>query len=114
MSFRILAPLPQGTADILNNDVAKFLVTLHRLFNGTRLRLLQKRVDRQKDIDNGKFPTFLPETEAIRKNDAWKGAPLAPGLVDRRVEITGPVDRKMIINALNSGATQFMADFEGN
>lgn len=56
---------------------------------------------------------FLPETAAIRADPTWQGPPPAPGLVDRRVEITGPVDRKMVINALNSGATQFMADFEG-
>ena len=107
-----IATLPIGSSDILNADVVKFLTTLHRIFNPIRLNLLQRRVARQKEIDNGKFPTFLPETEAIRKNDTWRGAPLAPGLVDRRVEITGPVDRKMVINALNSGATQFMADFE--
>jgi malate synthase len=60
----------------------------------------------------GKFPTFLPETQGIRNDLTWKAAPPAPGLVDRRVEITGPVDRKMVINALNSGASTFMADFE--
>jgi len=61
----------------------------------------------------GVMPDFLPETRAIRDDPAWRGAAPAPGLVDRRVEITGPVDRKMVINALNSGATQYMADFEG-
>jgi hypothetical protein len=73
----------------------------------------QKREERQQAIDRGQMPDFLPETAAIRADDTWKGAPPAPGLVDRRVEITGPVDRKMVINALNSGATQYMADFEG-
>jgi len=61
----------------------------------------------------GRFPDFLKSTEWIRTDPTWKGAPPAPGLVDRRVEITGPVDRKMVINALNSGASTFMADFEG-
>ena len=61
----------------------------------------------------GKLPNFLPETEWIRKDPTWQGASPAPGIVNRTVEITGPVDRKMVINALNSGATQFMADFEG-
>ncbi len=60
-----------------------------------------------------RLPDFLPETAAVRASPAWRCAPPAPGLVDRRVEITGPVDRKMVINALNSGATQYMADFEG-
>lgn len=59
------------------------------------------------------MPNFLPQTEWIKNDPTWKGAAPAPGLIDRRVEITGPVDRKMVINALNSGATQFMADFEG-
>jgi malate synthase len=108
----IKGALTPEQGEVLNKDVQLFLATLHRLFNNTRLNLLQKRIQRQNEIDNGKFPTFLIETENIRKNDAWKGPPLAPGLVDRRVEITGPVDRKMVINALNSGATQFMADFE--
>lgn len=74
---------------------------------------LQRRDERQQAIDRGQLPDFLPETAAIRADDTWKGAAPAPGLVDRRVEITGPVDRKMVINALNSGATQYMADFEG-
>ncbi len=64
-------------------------------------------------IPTNRMPDFLPETAAIRAAPSWKCAPPAPGLVDRRVEITGPVDRKMVINAMNSGATQFMADFEG-
>lgn len=59
------------------------------------------------------FPDFLKETRAVREDPSWKGANPAPGMIDRRVEITGPVDRKMVINALNSGASTFMADFEG-
>jgi malate synthase len=73
--------------------------------------LLAARVDRQKAIDGGKLPDFLPETAAIREGD-WVAAPIPADIQDRRVEITGPVDRKMIINALNSGAKVFMADFE--
>lgn len=64
-------------------------------------------------LSTNRMPDFLPETAAVRAAPSWKCAPPAPGLVDRRVEITGPVDRKMVINAMNSGATQFMADFEG-
>ena len=65
----------------------------------------------QREIDNGKLPDFLPETAGIRESE-WRVAPIPKDLLDRRVEITGPVDRKMIINALNSGANVFMADFE--
>lgn len=67
---------------------------------------------RQAELDNGKLPDFLPETKHIRESPSWKGAPPAPGLVDRRVEITGPTDRKMVVNALNSDVWTYMADFE--
>lgn len=83
------------------------------MFNPRRKELLARRDERQKALDAGGLLDFLPETRHIRENDAWKGPYPAPGLVDRRVEITGPVDRKMIINALNSGASVYMADFEG-
>jgi len=83
------------------------------LFNPRRKELLARRDERQKLLDAGGSLDFLPETRGIRENDAWKGPMPGPGLIDRRVEITGPVDRKMIINALNSGASVFMADFEG-
>src|SRR5271154_2330327 len=76
-----------------------------------RLELLVRRMGRQEDFDAGKLPDFLPETKSIRDGD-WKVAPVPADLLDRRVEITGPVDRKMIVNALNSGAKVFMADFE--
>jgi malate synthase len=98
---------------ILTKDAVAFLALLHRSFNGTRKELLQKRIERQAELDRGILPDFLPETKQIRENDAWKGAPPAPGLIDRRVEITGPTDRKMVINALNSDAFTYMADFEG-
>lgn len=101
-------------AAILSPEALTFVATLHRSFNATRKQLLAKRSERQSALDRGEWmPDFLPETESIRNDASWQGAPLAPGLEDRRVEITGPVDRKMIINALNSGASTYMADFEG-
>ncbi|KAI9266723.1 malate synthase A [Phascolomyces articulosus] len=99
-------------AAILSPEALEFVATLHRQFNQTRKSLLVKREERQLAIDQGELPDFLPETTSVRQDPNWKGAPLAPGLEDRRVEITGPVDRKMVINALNSGASTFMADFE--
>ena len=98
---------------ILTKDAVAFLTLLHRSFNATRKSLLQRRVIRQAELDKGILPDFLPETKHIRENDAWKGAPPAPGLIDRRVEITGPTDRKMVVNALNSEVWTYMADFEG-
>jgi len=98
---------------ILSKDAVAFLALLHRSFNATRKELLQRRVIRQAELDKGQLPDFLPETKHIRENDAWKGARPAPGLVDRRVEITGPTDRKMVVNALNSDVWTYMADFEG-
>lgn len=98
---------------ILTKDAITFLALLHRSFNKTRKELLQRRVIRQQELDRGVLPDFLPETKHIRENDAWKGAPPAPGLIDRRVEITGPTDRKMVVNALNSDVWTYMADFEG-
>ncbi|MEW5307901.1 MAG: hypothetical protein WDW36_010269 [Sanguina aurantia] len=108
----LLAPVAGEHADIVSPAAQTFLATLHRCFNARRLSLLQKRNDRQRDIDAGIFPDFLKETRAVREDPSWKGANPAPGMIDRRVEITGPVDRKMVINALNSGASTFMADFE--
>ena len=97
--------------EILSPAAQVFLNELHRKFNGRRAELLARRVVRQQAIDNGALPDFLPETGEIRES-AWTVAPIPADLADRRVEITGPVDRKMIINALNSGASVFMADFE--
>jgi malate synthase len=105
------APLGPGFEEILTPQALSFLIELHHRFDARRRELLEKRVARQKAIDAGEFPTFLPETESVRKAD-WKVAPIPSDLMDRRVEITGPVDRKMVINALNSGATVFMADLE--
>jgi len=104
------APGPRQD-EILSPEALAFLAKLHRRFNGRRLELLDHRAKRQKRFDAGELPDFLPETRAIREGD-WKVAPIPADLTDRRVEITGPVDRKMIVNALNSGAKVFMADFE--
>ena len=98
-------------AEVLTPQAMELVVALHRKFNERRKELLAKRQERQKDIDNGVLPDFLPETKEIRESD-WVCAPIPQDLQDRRVEITGPVDRKMVINALNSGAKMFMADFE--
>src|SRR5216684_7944730 len=98
-------------AGILTPEARGFLSKLATAFESRRQELLARRRTAQQDIDNGKLPDFLPETAGIRQGD-WKVAPIPKDLRDRRVEITGPVDRKMIINALNSGASVFMADFE--
>lgn len=100
-----------GYETILSEEALQFLKALHLQFNNRRKELLIKRTARQLQIDQGILPDFLPETKAIREGD-WQVAPLPKDLLDRRVEITGPVDRKMVINALNSGAKMFMADFE--
>ncbi|MFG1426172.1 malate synthase A [Roseixanthobacter glucoisosaccharinicivorans] len=97
--------------EILTPEALAFVAELQRNFNATRLSLLEARTARQARFDAGELPDFLPETEGVRAAD-WRIAPLPQDLLDRRVEITGPVDRKMIVNALNSGAKVFMADFE--
>lgn len=96
---------------ILTPDALAFIEKLERNFGERRRQLLVKREERQQEIDHGKMPDFLPETAHIRSGD-WTVAPIPQDLQDRRVEITGPVDRKMVINALNCGAKAFMADFE--
>jgi malate synthase len=100
-----------GVDQILTPEAIDFVSMLHREFNPRREELLARREDVKHEIDSGKLPDFLRETRSIRERD-WKVAPIPRDLLDRRVEITGPVDRKMIINALNSGANVFMADFE--
>ncbi len=97
--------------EILTPEAIHFVAKLARAFGSRREELLQRRARRQAEIDAGQMPDFLPETEDIRNSD-WTIAPIPDDLQDRRVEITGPVDRKMVINALNSGAKVFMADFE--
>lgn len=109
----ISGPIAQAHRKILTRDAVAFLALLHRSFNATRKDLLQRRVLRQAELDRGELPDFLPETKHIRENDAWRGAKPAPGLIDRRVEITGPTDRKMVVNALNADVWTYMADLEG-
>lgn len=104
---------PYKNSEILSPEVLQFLGVLHKTFEVRRQDLLQARVARQAALDNGQLPDFLPETAHVRNDDTWKAAPIGPGLQDRRLEITGPVDRKLVINALNSGSNIFMADFEG-
>src|SRR5262245_16203609 len=114
-------PLPQGVAvsgeiskefaQILSPEALGFVAKLHRKFESRRQELLVRRAQRQKEFDAGAKPDFLPETKKIRESD-WVVAPQPNDMLDRRVEITGPTDRKMVINALNSGAATFMADFE--
>jgi malate synthase len=97
--------------DVLTNEAQLFLLELHENFNQRRLDLLEDREAEQAYFDAGNYPSFPEETKEIRESN-WVCAPLPEDLLDRRVEITGPVDRKMVINALNSGAKTFMADFE--
>jgi len=114
MSFEpitILAHPVDAAEQILTTEALGFLTELHRRFGARRLELLARREARQVAIDSGELPDFLPETASIRASE-WTVAPIPAELQDRRVEITGPVDRKMVINALNSGATVFMADLE--
>lgn len=97
--------------EVFTHELVDFLVELHQQYNDKRITLLENRKHIQQKFDQGNLPAFLSETEKIR-NENWACNPLPEDLLDRRVEITGPVDRKMIINALNSGALTFMADFE--
>ena len=103
----------KAQTEILTDDALKFLAALHRTFEKTRQSLLVARTVAQQRLDSGIPLDFPTETAHIRADPSWLCAPPAPGLEDRRVEITGPPDRKMVINALNSGAKTFMADFEG-
>jgi malate synthase len=107
----ILGALGPRYAEILTKDALAFVAELHRNFNTKRRDLLARRTDMQHRFDGGALPDFLPETRSVREAN-WKVAPIPKDLLDRRVEITGPVDRKMVINALNCGANVFMADFE--
>ncbi|KAJ1731271.1 Malate synthase, glyoxysomal, partial [Coemansia biformis] len=109
---QVLGRVVGQQAEILTPQALGFVAKLHRLFNPTRKQLLKAREDQYRKIQAGASLDFLAETAHIRNDLTWRAARPAPGLVDRRVEITGPVDRKMVINALNSGARTFMADFE--
>src|SRR5215510_4093592 len=109
--LEVLGPVTDEQAEILSPEALEFVAQLHREFNPRRLELLRQRKLRQEALDRGEMPHFLPETRAVREGD-WQVQPVPEDLQNRRVEITGPVDRKMVINALNSGANCFMADFE--
>ncbi len=109
--IEIRAPLKPGFDAILTPDALALVATLHRGFNPRRKQLLAARAERAKRLDAGERPDFLAETKQVRDGD-WKIAPVPKDLQCRRVEITGPVERKMIINALNSGADAYMTDFE--
>lgn len=107
----VTAPITPAYAEILTPEALSFVALLVRKFAARREQLLAARKERQEKLNAGALLDFLPETKSIREGD-WKVAPIPEDLLDRRVEITGPVERKMVINALNSGAKVFMADFE--
>jgi malate synthase len=109
--IEITKDVPAEAKEVLTPEALEFVASLHRTFNPTREGLLAKRQVRQEEIAKGDLPHFLPETKEIRES-SWQVAPTPPALQDRRVEITGPADRKMMINALNSGSKVFMVDFE--
>ncbi|HNP05165.1 MAG TPA: malate synthase A, partial [Rhodocyclaceae bacterium] len=108
---QITAPVKPEWESILTPAALEFVAKLHRAFEARRQELLKARVARQARIDAGEMPDFLPETKHVREGD-WKVAPVPAALQCRRVEITGPVEAKMIINAYNSGADSYMTDFE--
>ena len=114
MATPTLAVAPTGiprSGEVLTASALDLLARLHRRFNPRRLELLAARARRQREFDSGMLPDFLPQTAEVRRG-SWRVAPAPADLIDRRVEITGPVDRKMIINALNAPVCAFMADFE--
>jgi malate synthase len=108
---QLKGPVSGRFAEVLTPEALEFVASLQRAFGARRLELLKLRDERQARLDAGEAPEFLPGTKSVRESE-WKVAPAAKDLEDRRVEITGPTDRKMLINALNSGARVFMADFE--
>src|SRR6267378_3405385 len=109
--LEVTGPVSDASREILSAEALEFLAHLAKQFEARRLLLLERRSERQSQLDAGRLPDFLEDTAEIRRSE-WTVAPIPKDLADRRVEITGPVDRKMIINALNSGASVFMADFE--
>jgi len=110
-SAEVRAPVDPGCRHVLSDAALEFVADLHRRFDARRQELLHARAERQARLDWGEMPGFLPETRPVRDGEWRVGAPPSD-LIERKVEITGPVDRKMVINALNSGASVFMADFE--
>jgi malate synthase len=111
-AVEVTGPVEGRAKEILSNEALAFVAALQREFDPRRLELLARRNERQAALDAGEVPDFLDATRRIRKDKSWWVAQAPADLVDRRVEITGPTDRKMVINALNSGARVFMADFE--
>jgi malate synthase len=109
--IQLRGPTVSGIETVMTPAALSFVAKLHCAFESRRQELLARRAARQREFDVGKLPDFLPETAQIRAGD-WTIAPQPRDMLDRRVEITGPTDRKMVINALNSGASTFMADFE--
>ncbi len=108
---KVKGTTPPAAAGVLTPEALEFVARLQQAFGPTRAALLERRVERQEELNAGSLPDFLSTTLSVRR-DAWQVAPTPADLQDRRVEITGPVERKMMINALNSGARVFMADFE--
>src|SRR5262245_13505070 len=106
----VLGSVPEGCEEVLSTAALSLVRDLERRFRFRRAQLLARREAQKRKLDQGWRPDFLPETRAIR-DSAWSVAPVPAELADRRVEITGPVDRKMIVNALNPGAQVFMAGF---
>ncbi|MGB5619990.1 MAG: malate synthase A, partial [Desulfobacterales bacterium] len=109
--IEVTGPVSAEFSRIITPEALAFVGGLARKFDTRRKELLDRRQQVQADINAGKLPDFLPETRPIREGD-WKIEPVPGDLKNRRIEITGPVDRKMVINALNSGASTYMADFE--
>ncbi|RAC17423.1 malate synthase A, partial [Burkholderia multivorans] len=110
--MEIKGELPDGAEKVLTPQALDLIAELHRKFNGDRLERLEARRVRQQEIANGADLDFLPETKEIREDETWQVAPPAPGLEDRRVEVTGSTSKKMSINALNSVANVWLADQE--
>lgn len=108
--IEVVGSVTSEFAEILTNEALEFIAGLHRAFEGRRRELLARRALVQAELDGGWLPDFPAETRAIREG-GWTVGPTPDDLLDRRVELTGPVDRKMVINALNSGARTYMADF---
>src|SRR5688572_10770298 len=109
-SLDIRATVPAECAGVLSPEAKAFVAELSRRFEPRRRELLERRKERQQALLRGELPDFLSDTQSVRSGE-WKVAPIPAHIQNRRVEITGPVERKMIINALNSGANVFMADF---
>ena len=109
--IQLRGPTVSRIETVMTPAALSFIAKLHRAFESRRQELLARRAERQREFDAGRLPDFLAETAAVRAGD-WTIAPQPKDMLDRRVEITGPTDRKMVINALNSGASTFMADFE--